>query len=53
MPLSRSGASSRLPPQDGCSAARALIFSTVSGGVVFGWLLWIDGRSLSPSKPCV
>jgi hypothetical protein len=33
--------------------AGALIFSTVSGGVVCGWLLWIGGRSFSPSKPCV
>lgn len=33
--------------------ANAVMRSTVLGGVVWGWLLWIGGRSFSPSKPCV
>ena len=53
IPSSASIASSRLQPWAGCSSANALIFSTTSGGVVCGWLLWIGGRSFSPSKPCV
>lgn len=48
-----SNASRRLQPYAGWVCARLLIFSTVSGGVVMGWLLAIGGRSFSPSMPWV
>jgi len=39
----------RLQPHMGLARASSRVWETTSGGVVWGWDLWIGGRSLRPS----